>query len=106
MARDAMEARQSDHQRQPCGGMSSFVCAIPGPGIPRNNPRYLVEPFVTCGKAMGTGLGLAIAKKTAEDHGGAIAVESVPEQGATFIVRLPLKPKNAETSCLFSRPGV
>ena len=61
-----------------------------GPGIPEAIRDTLFEPFVTCGKAMGTGLGLAIAKKTVEDHGGTIAVDSVPGQGATFIVRLPL----------------
>ncbi len=36
-----------------------------------------------------SGLGLAIAKSIIEAHGGTIVVESQPEQGATFTVKLP-----------------
>jgi len=36
-----------------------------------------------------SGLGLTIAKEIVERHGGAIGVESVPGQGATFTVTLP-----------------
>ncbi|MBO4161851.1 sensor histidine kinase [Micromonospora antibiotica] len=38
----------------------------------------------------GSGLGLSIARKLAEAHGGTIGVESVPGQGSTFTVRLPI----------------
>ena len=90
-ARDAMEAGGSLTISASRADNSVELCLRDtGPGIPDTIRDTLFEPFVTCGKAMGTGLGLAIAKKTAEDHGGAIAVESVPGQGATFIVRLPL----------------
>jgi signal transduction histidine kinase len=61
-----------------------------GPGIPEEIQDSLFEPFVTFGKTSGTGLGLAIAKKTVEDHGGTICVDSTPGQGATFVIRLPL----------------
>jgi PAS domain S-box-containing protein len=38
----------------------------------------------------GTGLGLFIAKSMVDAHGGAVRVESAPNQGATFIVSLPI----------------
>jgi PAS domain S-box-containing protein len=37
----------------------------------------------------GLGLGLYIARQIVEAHGGTIDVESVPREGATFVVRLP-----------------
>jgi PAS domain S-box-containing protein len=38
----------------------------------------------------GTGLGLTISNRIVESMGGAIAVESVPDQGSTFRVTMPL----------------
>ncbi len=39
----------------------------------------------------GTGMGLAITRKIVEHHGGCITARSTPEQGSTFVVRLPIQ---------------
>ena len=39
----------------------------------------------------GTGIGLTIAKKIVEKHNGAIAVESKPGEGTTFMITLPVR---------------
>lgn len=67
-----------------------FECADDGPGIPEAIRGRLFESFATHGKADGTGLGLAMARKIIRAHGGEIACESPPGQGATFRIRLPL----------------
>jgi light-regulated signal transduction histidine kinase (bacteriophytochrome) len=41
-------------------------------------------------KSEGTGLGLALCKKIAEHHKGSITAEGKPNDGATFILTLPL----------------
>jgi signal transduction histidine kinase len=92
-ARDAMETGGSlTIATYRSGGTVEFRLSDTGPGIPEQIRDTLFEPFVTYGKARGTGLGLAIAQKVAQDHGGSILVESVPELGATFIIRLPQRP--------------
>lgn len=60
-----------------------------GPGIdPRQQP-HIFEPFHR-GDGGGSGLGLAIVKGFVEANGGRVRVESLPGQGAVFVVELPL----------------
>lgn len=62
-----------------------------GPGLTPEQAANVFEPFYTT-KPSGTGLGLAISYGIVERHGGVIEVSSQPGQGATFIVRLPVRP--------------
>ena len=62
-----------------------------GKGIPEEIRNRIFEPFVSHGKSEGTGLGLAVSKKIIDDHNGSISVESVPQQGTTFHISLPVQ---------------
>ncbi|SKC96372.1 Signal transduction histidine kinase [Chitinophaga ginsengisegetis] len=73
------------------GSQWQFLVKDQGQGIPDADLVTLFTPFKS-GKSdfEGTGLGLPITKKYVEMMGGKITVTSIPEEGATFIVRLPL----------------
>jgi signal transduction histidine kinase len=62
-----------------------------GGGIAPAQLSKIFEPYFTTrqGKS-GTGLGLYITKKVVEDHRGSIKVDSTPDVGTTFTIRLPL----------------
>lgn len=67
-----------------------------GTGIVPAVREHLFEPFVTTkgvlggGSQGGVGLGLAISYGIVRRHGGTIEAHSVPGEGSTFTVRLPL----------------
>lgn len=66
-----------------------------GVGIPKEALDHIYERFYRVDKSHsreigGTGLGLAITRSAVLMHRGSIQVESVPEEGTSFIVKIPL----------------
>jgi signal transduction histidine kinase len=69
-----------------------------GVGIDPSDLPHIFERFYRGDKARtrtagGTGLGLAITREIIARHHGSIDVESVPGEGSTFIIRLPVMRK-------------
>ena len=69
-----------------------------GPGIPLAEQERIFAPFYrgTDAAGQGSGLGLAIVRGLVEANGGHVHVESLPGQGTSFVVELPL-PAAVET---------
>ena len=61
-----------------------------GRGIEPSLLLHVFDRFVKGDDSHGSGLGLAIARQLVVAHGGEIAAESVPGEGTTIRVRLPL----------------
>jgi signal transduction histidine kinase len=63
-----------------------------GPGIQSEHHDQIFEKFgrVAGSAKPGTGLGLFLSRSFAEAHGGTLAVESSPGEGAIFTLRLPV----------------
>jgi signal transduction histidine kinase len=94
-ARQAIEAHQPSGcvriTTEHCGQNARIVLQDNGPGIPEANLSKVFDPFFTTkdvGK--GTGLGLSLCYGIIKEHGGTVTVRSKPNQGATFIIELPL----------------
>lgn len=64
-----------------------------GPGIPPGERERIFDEFhrLHPDSVQGHGLGLAISRRTARLLGGDVTVESRPGEGATFVVRLPVR---------------
>jgi two-component system sensor kinase FixL len=62
-----------------------------GHGLTPDQAQRIFQPFVTS-KTDGIGLGLSICKSIVEAHGGEIEARPEDGQGATFTVRLPVRP--------------
>jgi two-component system sensor histidine kinase KdpD len=77
------------------GGRVMIRIVDRGPGIPLHEQERIFTPFyrgeATAQQFAGSGLGLAIARGFIEANGGKIAVESLPGQGTTFVITLPIE---------------
>ena len=60
-----------------------------GAGIPEDVQSRVFSPFFTT-KQDGTGLGLPVTRKIVEDHGGTLDMQSTPNRGTQFTLRLPV----------------
>jgi len=73
----------------------SIAVSDTGIGLNDSEQKYIFEEFrqvdgSTTRNVEGTGLGLAITKSFTERMGGEISVTSIPEQGSTFRILIPL----------------
>ena len=70
---------------------AELIITDTGKGIPEEHLQKIFDPFFTTkDKSRGTGLGLAVSYGIIKKHGGDIEVRSTVNEGATFIVRLPI----------------
>jgi two-component system OmpR family sensor kinase len=77
--------------------MAVIEVADTGPGLRPEQAERVFERFYRAdaartrrGAGSGTGLGLAIVAALVAAHGGTVEVDSEPDVGATFRVRLPI----------------
>lgn len=85
-------------EKQPERGMCELLFSVMDTGIGIAQPQHatIFQPFVQVDSSsrrryQGAGLGLAICSRLVHLMRGRVWVESAPEQGSTFYVRLPLK---------------
>ena len=76
-------------------GDGIFEVADEGIGIPPEAVSHIFERFYRAdpsraNRADGAGLGLSLVKWAVDQHHGSIHVESVPENGTRFVVKIPL----------------
>jgi two-component system OmpR family sensor kinase len=79
------------------GGEVVLTVSDDGPGIAHELRGRIFERFTrgSGDSGGGSGLGLSIVRAVAASHGGAVALESPPQGGARFVVRLPAAPVRA-----------
>ena len=68
-----------------------FEVSDTGGGMTEEFKQRCFEPFFSTKGGCGTGLGLAIVYGIIQRHEGKIEIESAPDKGTTFIIRLPFQ---------------
>lgn len=96
-ARDAMENQERPRQLIITTRLAmeedhvQVILQDSGKGMSKAEAAHIFEPFYTTkDPGKGTGLGLATSHRIIEQHGGDITVISNPDDGTTFMIRLPL----------------
>lgn len=86
-------------------GRACLEVADTGPGIRPEDLRRLTEPyFTTRARVGGTGLGLFLARGTAQQHGGALEIDSEVGFGTTVRLVLPAAPNRARAGPRLATP--
>jgi PAS domain S-box-containing protein len=95
-ASDAMPEGGTLTVRASHGGLENSAPAVviefldTGKGVAPEDLPKLWEPFFTTKpEGKGTGLGLPICRRTVEEHGGTVDIESLPGKGTTVRIILP-----------------
>ncbi len=95
---NACKFTQEGHVRimaQQQNGSLRLAVEDTGPGIAPEDSELVFEAFKQTSTGLrqgsGTGLGLPISRSLAEAHGGRMWFDSVPGQGSTFYVSLPVQ---------------
>jgi two-component system NtrC family sensor kinase len=94
-ARQALEGHPSSGQinivTEASGENVRVVVHDNGPGISAENLLRIFDPFFTTKQVgQGTGLGLSLCYGILKEHGGNITPSSLPGEGATFTIELPI----------------
>jgi len=92
-------------------GDVELTVADTGIGIPPADLPFIFERFRRVRGARsrsheGSGIGLALVDELAHLHGGSIAVESEPERGSVFTVRIPLGRDHLDPASVATAPSL
>jgi C4-dicarboxylate-specific signal transduction histidine kinase len=98
-AMDEKEARAKSHPMEKKLNISSFTkegdvfvtVSDTGIGMTEDVREKLFEPFFTTkAPGKGTGLGISISYGIIKDYGGSIEVETEPDRGSVFTIKIPV----------------
>lgn len=86
--RVSVEAQKAEEERE----QAAVVIEVADTGVgiaPEDLPKVMEPFFTTKAEGEGTGLGLAICRRTVQQHGGTLALESERGKGTTVRITLP-----------------